>query len=81
MQRLRKAAYRPRIARINLYLSDETHAALVAAAHRVKLSPAGLARELVARGVGASESHEAVDQLQREVADLRRRLDALDGRG
>lgn len=78
MLRLRWAAYRESVARVNLSMSADLYAALVAAARRVGLSPAGLARECVARGIGQAEGRDQADELRRTVADLEKRVAALE---
>ncbi len=78
MLRLRWAAYRESVARVNLSMSADLYAALVAAARRVGLSPAGLARECVARGIGHAEGRSEADELRRTVAALEKRVAALE---
>ena len=81
MSRLRRAAYRPLIGRINLQLSDHLHAAIVAKARRYGLSAAALAREGVARHIGWLEGRDEADGLRRTVADLEQRVAALEQKG
>ncbi len=76
-----KHPYAARVGRLNLYFSDELHAALVEQARKVKLSPAALAREHVARGVGFDEGRESDRALRRELAELKRRVAALERGG
>ena len=78
MSRLRRAAYRPLIGRINLQLSDHLHAAIVAKARRYGLSAAALAREYVARGIGQAEGRDDADDMRRAVAELEKRVAALE---
>ncbi len=59
-------------------MSASLYAALVAAARRVGLSPAGFARECVARCVGQGEGRDDAEDLRRTVAELEKRVAALE---
>lgn len=77
-QRLGHGAYGADVARVNLLMSPDLYARLVTEARRIGLSPAGLARECVARRIGYGEGREEADELRRTVADLEKRVAALE---
>lgn len=59
-------------------MSRDIYARLVIEARRVGLSPAAFSRECVARRIGYGEGRDDADELRRTVADLEKRVAALE---